>query len=88
MYEYLSVLACKLTYLNLLCNTRIYSEMPTVPHRSRFFDIAICGGGAAGTSLAQKFTRHLGAGRVCVIEPSDTHFYQPYFTLVGGGLKR
>lgn len=54
----------------------------------RSYDLVICGGGAAGCSLAHKFTRYLGAGRVCVIEPSVTHTYQTLFTLVGGGLKR
>ena len=54
---------------------------------SRLYDIVICGGGAAGCSLAHKFSRYLGAGHICVIEPSETHYYQTLFTLVGGGLK-
>ena len=55
--------------------------------RSRLYDLVICGGGAGGCALAHKFTRYLGAGRVCVIEPSETHYYQPIFTLIGGGIK-
>merc|ERR1719347_1373851 len=33
------------------------------------------------------FSRLLGERQVAVIEPSHTHFYQPMWTLVGGGLK-
>ena len=46
------------------------------------------GGGAGGCSAAAKFAKKLGKGSVAVIEPSDTHYYQPMWTLVGGGLKQ
>ena len=56
--------------------------------RAQIFDLVVCGGGASGSAIAHKFTRHLGNGKVCVIEPSDKHFYQPMWTLIGGGHKR
>lgn len=46
--------------------------------------ILIIGGGNAGISLAARL-RHAGQEDVGLIEPSDTHYYQPLRTLVGGG---
>lgn len=46
--------------------------------------ILIVGGGSAGISVAARLLRE-GHHDVAVIEPSDTHYYQPLWTLVGGG---
>ena len=46
--------------------------------------ILIVGGGTAGISVAARLLRR-GHTDVAVIEPSDVHFYQPLWTLVGGG---
>ena len=46
--------------------------------------IVIVGGGTAGISVAARLLRK-GHSDVAVIEPSDVHFYQPLWTLVGGG---
>lgn len=46
--------------------------------------IVIVGGGNAGLSVAARL-RRAGEGGVAVIEPSETHSYQPLWTLVGGG---
>lgn len=46
--------------------------------------VAIIGGGNAGISLAARL-RHAGLSDVGIIEPADTHYYQPLWTLVGGG---
>ena len=46
--------------------------------------ILIIGGGNAGISVAARL-RRAGQSDVAVIEPSDTHYYQPAWTLVGGG---
>ncbi len=46
--------------------------------------IVIVGGGTAGISVAARLLRK-GYSDVAVIEPSDTHYYQPLWTLVGGG---
>ena len=45
--------------------------------------VLIIGGGAAGISVASRLKRKIDD--VAVIEPSDRHFYQPLWTLVGGG---
>mmetsp|Transcript_5725 Transcript_5725/g.17042 ORF Transcript_5725/g.17042 Transcript_5725/m.17042 type:complete len:460 (-) Transcript_5725:282-1661(-) len=49
--------------------------------------IVIIGGGAAGLGTASMLLRK-GGGKtadVAIIEPADHHYYQPYWTLVGGG---
>ncbi|MCH9667951.1 MAG: NAD(P)/FAD-dependent oxidoreductase [Actinomycetia bacterium] len=46
--------------------------------------ILIVGGGSAGITVAARLLRG-GHHDVAVIEPSDTHYYQPLWTLVGGG---
>lgn len=46
--------------------------------------ILIVGGGTAGISVAARLLRE-GNSDVAVIEPSETHYYQPLWTLVGGG---
>jgi len=46
--------------------------------------VLILGGGTAGISVAARL-RAAGQADVTVIEPSDTHGYQPLWTLVGGG---
>lgn len=46
--------------------------------------IVIVGGGTAGITVAARLLRK-GFSDVAVIEPSDTHYYQPLWTLVGGG---
>ena len=48
--------------------------------------IAVIGGGTAGLSVAARLARSVGAGAVTIIEPSAKHYYQPLWTLVGGGL--
>jgi sulfide:quinone oxidoreductase len=48
-------------------------------HRS-----VIVGGGDAGISVAARLLK-AGETDVAVVEPSDVHYYQPLWTLVGGG---
>ncbi|HVB52174.1 MAG TPA: FAD/NAD(P)-binding oxidoreductase [Acidimicrobiales bacterium] len=46
--------------------------------------VVIIGGGAAGVDVGARLGRS-GVSDVAIIEPSDTHWYQPLWTLVGGG---
>src|SRR5690242_20359797 len=46
--------------------------------------VLIVGGGTAGITVAARLLRK-GYSDVAVIEPSSTHYYQPLWTLVGGG---
>lgn len=49
--------------------------------------ILIVGGGAAGITVAAELRRHDHEDGldIAIIEPSDVHYYQPAFTLVGAG---
>ena len=47
--------------------------------------VVIVGGGTAGIGLAASLLRRDRALDVAVIDPTDTHCYQPALTLVGGG---
>ena len=46
--------------------------------------IVIIGGGNAGISVAARL-RIKGQDDIAVIEPSDKHYYQPLWTMIGGG---
>jgi sulfide:quinone oxidoreductase len=50
-------------------------------------DVVIIGGGTAGITVASRLKR-AGISDIAIIEPSDTHYYQPMWTLVGGGEAR
>ncbi|MEB3180963.1 MAG: FAD/NAD(P)-binding oxidoreductase [Nostocaceae cyanobacterium] len=47
--------------------------------------IVIVGGGAAGITVASQLRAKNGKLDIAIIEPSDKHYYQPAWTLVGGG---
>ncbi|MDV3208769.1 MAG: NAD(P)/FAD-dependent oxidoreductase, partial [Rhodococcus ruber] len=46
--------------------------------------VLVVGGGTAGIATAARL-RRAGVTDIAVIEPSDEHWYQPLWTLVGGG---
>lgn len=49
--------------------------------------IVILGGGAGGISVAARLVKELGRKAIItLVEPSDTHYYQPLWTLVGAGV--
>lgn len=52
---------------------------------SIYHQIVIVGGGAAGLGVAARLS-HAGCKDVAIIEPSDKHYYQPFWTLVGAGV--
>ncbi len=47
--------------------------------------ILIVGGGAAGVSTANNMRRKNSTIDIALIEPSEKHYYQPGFTIIGGG---
>ncbi|KAM6351043.1 sulfide:quinone oxidoreductase, mitochondrial isoform 2-T4 [Alca torda] len=53
-----------------------------------YYEVLVLGGGAGGIAMSARMKRKVGAGNVAVVEPSKTHYYQPLWTLVGGGAKR
>lgn len=52
------------------------------------YKVLVAGAGTAGLSVASKFSRVLPSGSIGIIEPREQHFYQPLWTLVGGGAKK
>ncbi|XP_071610585.1 sulfide:quinone oxidoreductase, mitochondrial isoform X2 [Heliangelus exortis] len=53
-----------------------------------YYEVLVLGGGTGGISMSARMKRKVGAGNVAVVEPSKTHYYQPLWTLVGGGAKQ
>ena len=52
---------------------------------TQHYPIVIVGGGTGGISVAARLTRKVPAAHMAIIEPSEHHYYQPLWTLVGGG---
>ncbi len=50
------------------------------------YDIVIIGGGAAGISVASSLMARRSGLEIAVIDPADIHYYQPGWTMVGGGV--
>lgn len=50
------------------------------------YDVVIVGGGSAGISVAARLCNAENPPSVAIIEPSLVHYYQPIWTLVGGGV--
>ncbi|MCA9699131.1 MAG: NAD(P)/FAD-dependent oxidoreductase, partial [Myxococcales bacterium] len=53
---------------------------------SRKYEVLIIGGGTAGLSVAARLRNAANPPEVAIIEPSDKHYYQPLWTLVGAGI--
>ncbi|WP_404465100.1 NAD(P)/FAD-dependent oxidoreductase [Vreelandella aquamarina] len=62
------------------------SAQHAVANDSAMFDVVIIGGGAGGISVASSLLKRQPDLRIAVVEPADHHFYQPGWTMVGGGI--
>ncbi|MBT6583159.1 MAG: pyridine nucleotide-disulfide oxidoreductase, partial [Gammaproteobacteria bacterium] len=49
------------------------------------YDIVIVGAGSAGIATASSLLKRNGSLRVALVDPSSDHYYQPGWTMVGGG---
>lgn len=45
------------------------------------------GGGTGGCTISSKLSKTSGPNECIVLEPANDHYYQPMFTLVGGGMR-
>ncbi|GIT86064.1 bifunctional protein tyrosine phosphatase family protein/NAD(P)/FAD-dependent oxidoreductase [Roseobacter sp. OBYS 0001] len=50
------------------------------------FDVVIVGAGAGGISVAASLKARKSGLNIAVIDPADIHYYQPGWTMVGGGI--
>ena len=50
------------------------------------FDVVIVGGGAGGVSVAASLQSRQSSLSIAIIDPADIHYYQPGWTMVGGGV--
>jgi sulfide:quinone oxidoreductase len=49
-------------------------------------DVVIVGGGAAGIAVASSLLARSPLLDIAIVDPADAHFYQPGWTMVGGGI--
>lgn len=60
-------------------------KTPTDTEDARF-DVVIVGAGAAGIAVASSLVKPASDLEVATIDPADIHYYQPGWTMVGGGI--
>lgn len=71
--------------MNLATSAPAPARSAAVSSRRSSHRILIIGGGTAGISIAAQLGRR-GEKDIGIIEPSERHYYQPLWTLVGAGL--
>lgn len=52
------------------------------------YDIVVVGAGASGIAVAASLKARKSGLEIAVIDPADAHYYQPGWTMVGGGIFR
>jgi sulfide:quinone oxidoreductase len=60
--------------------------MMTIRQMKHTYELVIVGAGTAGISLASSLLTRKNDLKIAVIDPANEHYYQPGFTMVGGGV--
>ncbi|WP_374654201.1 TIGR01244 family sulfur transferase [Dongia sp.] len=53
---------------------------------AKAYDVVVIGGGAAGCSVTASLLKRRPGLKIAIVEPREMHYYQPGWTLVGGGV--
>jgi len=61
-------------------------QMAQTFNANQTYQIVIIGGGSAGIATAASLLKRTPNLEVAIIEPAEEHFYQPGWTMVGGGV--
>lgn len=62
------------------------SVSPSVSSKDDRYDVVIVGGGAGGIATASSLLARRPQLSIAIIEPRAEHYYQPGWTMVGGGI--
>ncbi|MBE9041061.1 NAD(P)/FAD-dependent oxidoreductase [Oscillatoriales cyanobacterium LEGE 11467] len=62
------------------------SQTPQSTQSNRHHQIVVVGGGTAGITASAQLLASRSSLDIAIVEPSDKHYYQPGWTLVGGGV--
>lgn len=65
---------------------RILETSPTQRHKTPTFSVVIVGAGAAGIAVAASLRSRQHNLDIVLIDPAENHYYQPGWTMVGGGV--
>jgi len=67
------------TSLNIVSKTVVDNAVPR-------YDIVIVGAGSGGIAVASSLLKRQRELRIALVEPAEKHYYQPGWTMVGGGV--
>lgn len=75
-----------LSFCSKVLRARCLHTTP-VQEADKAYKFVVVGAGTGGLAVSSALGRKFGAGNVAVVEPSEVHYYQPMWTLVGAGVK-
>lgn len=67
-------------------SSKLYQAATQAGVQSPQYDVAVIGGGSAGIAVCASLLKRDPRLRIGLVEPSTEHYYQPAWTLVGGGV--